>query len=77
MLAICPSLVHQDKLPNIPAVEFSPADLQDWRSAPEIARRKTPQGHVGAPSLANPQDGQKELEASALAMVDAILKRRG
>ena len=77
MLSICPSLVHQDKLPNIPAVEFSPADLQDWRSAPEIARRKTPQGHVGDPAKADAKIGERELDASALAMAEAIIKRRG
>ncbi len=76
MLAICPSLVHQDKLPGIPPVQFSPADLQDWRSAPEIARRKTPMGHVGEPALANPQAGQKDLDAGALAMAEAIIQRR-
>ena len=76
MLSICPSLVRQDKLPTVPPVRFSPADLQDWRSAPEIARHKTPQGHVGDPALANPQAGQKDLEASAIAMADAIIKRR-
>lgn len=76
MLSICPSLVHTDKLPRIRAVEFSPADLQDWRSAPEIARRKTPEGHVGDPAQADPKAGAADLEASAKAMVEAILKRR-
>lgn len=77
MLSICPSLVHRDKLATIPAVEFSPADLQEWRTAPEIARRKTPQGHVGDPAQASPQAGEAEIEASAAAMVEAIVRRRG
>ena len=76
MLSICPALVHQDKLPSVPPVQFTFADLQEWRSAPEIARRKTPMGHVGEPALANPQAGQTELEASAAAMADAIIARR-
>jgi len=77
MLSICPSLVHRDKLPSIPAVEFSPADLAEWRTAPEIARRKTPQGHVGDPAQATPQAGAAEIEASAAAMAEAIMRRRG
>ncbi len=77
MLSICPSLVHRDKLPAIRAVEFSPADLQDWRSAPEIARRKTPEGHVGNPALASATTGAADIEQSAMAMTRAILKRRG
>jgi creatinine amidohydrolase len=77
MLSICPSLVRQDKLPAVRAVEFSPADLQDWRSAPEIARRKTPEGHVGNPALASAATGAADLEQSAMAMTRAILKRRG
>ena len=76
MLSICPSLVRQDKLPAIPAVQFSPADLQDWRSAPEIARRKTPEGHVGDPARADARTGAADIEESALAMVKAILQRR-
>ena len=76
MLSICPSLVHTDKLPTVPAVNFSPADLSDWRSAPEIARRKTPAGHVGDPAIANAKTGAADLEASARAMAEATIKRR-
>jgi creatinine amidohydrolase len=75
MLALCPDLVRDRKLPSLSAVAFTPGDLAEWRQGGDHAKRKTPQGYVGDPAQADAARGAHEVEAGARLLAEAVRAR--
>jgi creatinine amidohydrolase len=75
MLATHPGLVRQEVVPGLVPTDFVAADLAEWRRGLGHARAKTPLGYLGDPAAASLEDGQRSLEAQAVAMAAAIVAR--
>lgn len=77
MLALLPGFVKETRLADLSPVDFTVADLAEWRQGNEVSRRKTPLGYVGNPAKATADAGAREFEASAVAMTQAIANHLG
>lgn len=72
VMAEYPDLVREKIARTLPATDFGPADLAEWRQGGEHARRKTPQGYLGNPAMADAERGAQDLEAESAAIAVAI-----
>jgi creatinine amidohydrolase len=70
-----PRVVRDGLISGLKPTNLGPKDLQEWRKGYEHARRKTPDGYLGAPAEANPETGRKLIEANAAGVADAIAAR--
>jgi creatinine amidohydrolase len=67
-----PGLVKDEISRTLPATNFAPEDLAEWRKGGEHTQRKTPAGYLGNPAAADPQRGRQIMERDTVLIADAI-----
>jgi len=72
MMEYFPGLVDREVLKSLKSTDLTVQDLMNWRRGWDEARKITPQGFFGDPTLASPERGKELIEAFAKRGADLI-----
>ena len=72
MLHVAPDRVDRQLTKTLKPTNLSATQVAEWRRGGPSARAVTPDGYLGAPALASPEKGRRQLEAEAEAYAEAI-----
>lgn len=68
-----PETIDYDALKDLPPTRLGPAELAEWRTGGEAARRLTPDGYFGAPNPVDP-DLWRYFDETARIMAEAVCR---